>query len=384
MCLSQTNIESLSPRSISPPTLRRQCKPERPSQNAIDRQSFLPSGQSFIFSQVANENSPPNKLNRTQRRQPNEAIGDTHRSHAGGTFTKSVPSQINSVSEKSLLYDASESFEEAVSIIRKGVKEYNCLRKALILYMILIKMKMISMASIHNNSPDDNFYDYSFYSRSILRSILNFLRYYPTLVGWIFLAVKFKRYLFLQDTMSIYHHCETPLKNQPNRRHGSTNTCATVSSQMSTMHEDHMELEMADSWGYFTDPSGSQDSKVVLSLASGSRCSDCREEAAVNEQNSILQSDLSLGYLANTASFSMDVDVAEDSIYNNNNSTDDWGFFADFPEEEDEKDVKPNLDGETRKDEINMYTEMMHSMPKEYYNTCIKYLREGVEMFSYD
>lgn len=379
MCISQPNLESLSPRSISP-TLRRRRKPKIPSQNDIDRHSFLPSGLRFIPSQLANENSPPNKASRTQMRQPKGAISDTHRSHAGCTFNKSTSSQMNTLGEKTLLHDASESFEEAVSIIRKGVKEYNCLRKAFILYLILIKMKMISMTSSDNNSPhEDHYYDYSFYSRLIL----NFFRYYPTLVGWIFLAVKFKRYVFLQDAVSIHHHWETPLKNQPNRRHGSTNTCATVSSQMSTIHEDHLELDLADSWGYFTDPSGSKDSEMVLPQPSVCHYSCRKEEATVSEQNSVLQSDLSLGHLADTASFSKDAVVAEGSRYSNN-CADDWGFFADFPDEDDEKETTPNLDGETRNDRNIMKKEKLDSMPKEYYNTCIKYLREGVEMFSYD
>ena len=119
------------------------------------------------------------------------------------------------------LQDATSSFEEASTGIRKGIKEYHCLQKALCLYLISMKMNIISSTHL----------------------FFNFFRIYPTIVGWLFLVSKFSNLLAEFQSGA----CKL------SRSKDSTSTCDTISSDQSQESLSKHLNEISQSWGQFTD-----------------------------------------------------------------------------------------------------------------------------------
>lgn len=236
----------------------------------------------------------------------------------------------HSSNEHSFFQDATESFEEAVSIIRKGVNEYKCLRKAFCLYLLSVQINIISS------------------------TCFNFLRYYPTFVGWIFLATKVKRFI---------EKYKSPKGDawKPSHDNGSTHTCDTVSSTMSqdtiyfadlsgeqevlsndVAHFEHVNQQPTEScsWGYFADVS----------------------QSAIHEPDGI-EGTISQEDRHTRSSSDKEVDLRKNTYQL---VQDEWGYFADFQDEE----PRPDLPVDTEKKRESVLVRA-----KDYYDICVRFMQ---------
>ncbi len=283
--------------------------------------------------------------------------------------------------------------EDVVAIIRNGVKQYHCLRKALLLYLLGVYFNLIVSTGERDGDLDtDTTTSTAHTTTSLIISktwnfFFNFLRYYPTLVGWLFLAIKMKRIIFAEEgIMNIYQYYHNPSKYQRGWSVNSTDTCDTYSSYMSTIAEEtDLEVELKDE--HILMDTKSLDAQEHTYTSNRRSVSSSPTTRRQNRQMSS-----SWGYFADTGSSSMvngcgkktgsSSSMTIESQYPNEEcgqqQDEDWGFFADID----------NVEPETQEKRPTTTSTCTHrarsplSMPTENYHALTKYIGEGFRIFA--
>ena len=283
-----------------------------------------------------------------QSRKPSETIKYSNTSESSRTSTANT---------SYFLQETTETFQETLSAIRKDMQEYNCLRKAFLLYLLCVQLNFIPKTSIRT------------------QVFLNFLRYYPTMVGWIFLATKCNRFLSSPKTTKLSSDKATG---------GSSDTVDTVSSCMSQDasiddHDQNQDLSRCHTNTSDTSNTALDDDTVTTKVRIDLNNEDIHTQTKTQDLQAQPSKSSSWGFFVTAKSNSaqeilnndMDYDDDDDDEYSynmpsmeqtasfevypnhtpNNDAEEtiindetrhrrpqqavdsDWGYFADFPEE---------------------------------------------------
>ncbi len=266
--------------------------------------------------------------------------------------------------------------EDVVAIIRNGVKQYHCLRKALLVYFIAAYFNFI--ASTGDTTIIDKTWHFFF----------NFLRFYPTLVGWVFLATKMKRIIFAEEgIINMYQYYQNPSKyrrgwSSTNKSINSIDTCDTYSSYMSTIAEEtELEVELKEEYDHMD--------KCANTLRKSSEV--CESSSPTSRQNR--QNSSSWGYFADTISApamnGCETDTKRGSsissttrIDSQQHEDDDWGFFADIDDEEPIIGKQEKRPTRAYQKKTKSRSSPSSSMPIENFDALTKYVCEGFRIFA--
>ena len=255
----------------------------------------------------------------------------------------------------SFIQETTESFAEIYSILKQEMKEYHCLPRALVLYLISIQLNLIISST-----------------RSQL--FFNFIRYYPIIVGWIYLASKCNRFINQNTEYS---------KLELSRDHPSTDTCDTVSSGIS---QDSSELHLeqtSHSWGHFANLSISSSGSHSLPNMSANdvhlelplKSESCSWGYFADLDESASQDSDSLSPVE-PSSIGEEIEITCSLDLNDPNQTctpkemdSEWGFFADFPDE------GPRTNPPLKIVEKERPTYLQRSTCRDYYDICVRFVR---------
>lgn len=374
MCNSRIQLSKSSTAAL-PPTLRRRSHRQPAGSDkyhSSKKRSFIPQ---FELRQKVRSTNGSEISARTAA---DEQKRKSHGSFAG-------VSDCNLYDKHSFLHDAAGSLdvEDVVAIIRNGVRQYHCLRKAFLAYLFAVYFNIITLTD-ESDARNSTYWNF----------LSNFLRFYPTFVGWLFLAIKMKRIVFHQEEiMTITPHYPNPSKGRPHwsthRRNDvankSTDTCDTFSSYLSTIDEDtELEVELKE-----------EDAQVLNAREGSTEQSNpdtSNKKATALPPHQLSPSAIggkhqdscsSWGYFADVASSSTIGEGVEASakmeLQCQNEvavQDEDWGFFAD-PDEEPRPQTKRQMVKQSEK------SDQYPSMPINNYNALTKYIGEGLRFFSH-
>lgn len=237
--------------------------------------------------------------------------------------------------EYSLFRDTTASLNEALLFLMESIQEYNCLGRALCIYVFSIKMNIIENT----------------------QTLFTFLRYYPTIVGWLLLASKLQGSYVGQKSNIGY-------------KQGSTHTFATISSHMSYDNDYAFDLDGSEhsldlrqictasqSWGQFADI---DTSSSTLGEGVHNIDDDDIDDKSIDDNDTDVGNKSACTSIHNMFSSSQPTKVKADLVHeddhiagsqvnatnsdnnimtqseqrNRNEGNNDWGHFADFADAE--------------------------------------------------
>ncbi len=272
----------------------------------------------------------------------------------------------------SFLQESNESLAEIYSIVRREMKEFHCLPNSFIFYMIFVKTNLI-------------------HSSTHLNSVLNFLRYYPIILGWIYLALKCKSFV---DQNKVNPNFKS------SRSNGSTDTCETAdsnSSCSSSTSRDSSDLPFEED-SQLCGPGAILSRHAAVSHSSPAIYDSIRRPQALEMKSQFCSwgyfSDLTtLAWQNSNSSSNMEPESIADGdakthalVLNNlkrlsaytrmetGSVSEDWGYFMDFPEEISRPNNPPLRIVEKKKN-----NSLLHGS-RYYYDICVKF----VQMFTPD
>ena len=279
-------------------------------------------------------------------------------------YSKTRSSRTSTANTSYFLQETTETFQEILSAIRKGMQEYNCLRKAFLLYLLCVQLNFIPKTSIRTEV------------------FLNFLRNYPTMVGWIFLATKCNRFLSsspkttklssdkatggssdtvdtvsscMSQDASIDDHdpnqdlgrCRCHTKTSDTSNTASDDDTVITKSRIDLTNEDvHTQTQAQDlqaqpskssSWGFFVTAKSNSAQEIRNNEMNYDNDDDDDDEYSYNMPSTEQTASFEV-YPNHTPNNDAEETIINDETRHHNRRPQqavdsDWGYFADFPEE---------------------------------------------------